>query len=441
MPILDMQRDLAGVRLLLVHPGIYDDILARGYPPWGILYIGSACRARGAEIHIADLNGEDIALRIHQLVAEFYPTVIGITGKLGKGAERMRKVVEAAVALTDARIAVGGPLVASFPDRNHALWSEVHGVFQGDGETDFPDWIAAGCPRTDRIQPSRAVDLDRLGIPSWWEGLEDYVSDGKHWPGLNVQSVHVSAARGCTRRCTFCYLNTHYPGHSFRVMSPQELLNGCDALRQRWGTEGFYFVDDCLLHPGHPETEALLSMLIHRGSPYRFGCDLQIQELEDTQFLERMYSAGFRALYVGIEAASSSVRRKLGKGRCSAAVADIVSRAMEIGFVLRASVGVGWPGETEGEMEGTLELIRSLPDLAIDAFRYTPLPRVPLTTYWSRGKASQARGGIEYNPYGDYSEFSSNRSDISDERMNAIWGALLDLEQERHDAYFLDDQP
>ena len=433
--------DLAGARLLLVNPGIYDTISPRNYPPWGALYVGAACRARGAEVRVVDLNGETVAPRIRQLVADFAPTVVGITGKLGKGAERMRQVVQAATMVTPAPVAVGGPLVSSFPDPDHPLWSGVRGLFWGDGEVELPDWIAAGCPRTVQVRPGRPANLDELGIPTWWDGLGDYVSDGEFWPGLEVRSVHLSVARGCTRRCTFCYLNAQHPGRSFRVISPGRLLAGCDALHARWGVEGFYVVDDCLLQPGHPESEALLALLIRRGSPYRFGCDLQIQELGDTGLLERMYAAGFRALYVGVEAASAAVRRRLGKGACTVPMYDALARALEMGFVIRASVGIGWPGETEGDMEETLALIRSLPGLAIDAFRYTPLPGAPLTTYWARGATQRGRGGDPHDPYADYSEFSSNHSGIPDARLDVLWNALLELEGERHAEYFRAPEP
>ncbi|MEW5925954.1 MAG: hypothetical protein AB1941_00570 [Gemmatimonadota bacterium] len=168
---------------------------------------------------------------------------------------------------------------------------------------------------------------------------------------------------------------------------------------------------------------------------------MQIQELADPGLLQRMHAAGFRALYVGMEAASAGVRRRLGKGVCPAPMAETLSRAMQMGFVVRASVGVGWPDETEGEMEETLALVRSLPDLAIDAFRYTPLPGAPLTTYWARGAGMGDAAAIRFDPYSDYSEFSRNHSRIPDERLDGIWNALQDLERARHEVYFRPDQP
>ena len=425
--------DLSDARVLLVHPGIYDDWRTRAYPPWGPLYVASACRQRGAETYVADLNGEDVAERMRELIVDFEPTVIGVLAKLGKGAERMCQAVATATKVSAAPICVGGPLVALFPDLDHYLWEGVHTLIQGDGEAAFADWIAEGCPRTGTIEGSPA-DLDHLGLPTWWEGLGEYVSDGEHWPGLDVRSVHVSAARGCTRRCTFCYLTSHQPGRGFRGMDSEVLLEGFDALRDRWGAEGFYFVDDCILQPGHPSSENLLDKLVKRGAPYRFGGDVQIQELADAEFLKRIYAAGFRALYVGVEAASASVRKRLGKAKVEEPLETIIARALDLGFVIRASVGVGWPSETEAEMRETLRLLRAVPELTIDAFRYTPLPSAPLTKYWSRQQSSAE--AVEHDPFGDYSEYGSNYSNCPDEQMAPVWEELQAIEVERHELYF-----
>ena len=83
---------------------------------------------------------------------------------------------------------------------------------------------------------------------------------------------------------------------------------------------------------------------------------------------------------------------------------------------IRASIGIGWPGETEAEIEATLTLVNSVPGLAFDAFRYLPLPGVPLTTYWSRRDPSGTRA-LDYVPTSDYSEYGgqflrSRRHDV-----------------------------
>jgi radical SAM superfamily enzyme YgiQ (UPF0313 family) len=268
-------------------------------------------------------------------------------------------------------------------------------------------------------------------MPTWWGGLGEYVSGAESWPGLGVESVHVSAARGCSRRCTFCYLNSHNLGRGLKVVSPAVLLEGCNRLRAKWGVEGFYFVDDCLLDRNSRQSDALLQCLIREGDGFRFGCDVQIQELEDVSFLRRVYRAGFRSLYVGVESASPRVRKVLGKGRIVDSIEKCLATALGMGFFIRASIGIGWPDESESEIAATLDLIRNVPALLFDAFRYTPLPGVPLTSYWARSSARFDNGDDFLSPFADYSEFGGNYSSLDDRKFEAYWAEMRWLEKER----------
>jgi radical SAM superfamily enzyme YgiQ (UPF0313 family) len=382
------------------------------------------------------MNGEDISARIGEVLEAFEPTVIGITAKLGNGARRFRAVVkELADRAAGVPIAAGGPLVSSFPDPGLPLWNSVRGLFWGDGEESFPTWVATGCPTTIWPRPAEVANLDSVGIPTWWDGLGEYVWPSDHWPGLAVRAVHVSAARGCTRRCTFCYLNTNYPTRSFRAVSPTRIVADLDRLAARWGVEGFYFVDDCLISPASRHTGHLVALLTSRGSPYRLGCDLQLHELADIPFLRSVYEAGFRSFYVGVEAASAATRRRLGKGRLAADPHTVLRRALDAGFTLRASIGIGWPGESVAQVLETIALIEQLPDLMFDAFRYTPLPLVPLTKHWGAKFKGTGRDGAA-DIYEDYSEFSRNHSHIADEVIDELWSRMLALEAERRARYW-----
>ena len=427
---------LVGQRVLLIHPGIYDDLEDRSYPPWGALCVGEACRRQGAEVIVEDLNGKALEEAVRQLLSDFHPTVVGLTAKLGNGARRLTRVVSAIRAGSEVPIGIGGPLVSAFPDSSIPLWRGSTALFWGDGEEAFLDWVYKGCPAGDVHGPNETRSLDHVGIPTSWSGLGEYVSDREWWPGLERRSVHVSASRGCTRQCTFCYLIRQNKHRGLRVVGPEQIVADLDRLNKLWRAEGFYFVDDCLLAPRSRHTRDFLSLLQRRGAPYRLGCDLQLQELEDHDFLSEMYKAGFRSIYVGVELASASVRRRLGKGAITTSIKDILQGVHDSGFVVRASIGIGWPGESEREMVETLELIKRSPQLMFDAFRYTPLPGAPLTRHWNRGLASTAAVKREADPFEDYSQYSKNHSCLGDQRMDEIWREMRDLETTRHSDYF-----
>ncbi len=426
-------------RLLLIHPGIYDHVNPLSFPPWGVLCVGEMARRSGWDPLVVDLNGLDPGASTLALVQDWEPSVVAFTGKVGNAARRMIEAIAAVSgAYPKAKIAVGGPLVSSFPDPAHPIWAKVDALFAGDGEEAFVSWLAAGCPPNSTIpRPAEVSDLDVVGIPSWWDGLDSYVQPASSWPNMNVPAIHISAARGCTGRCTFCYLNAHRPSRRHRVLSPHRLIHELETLSTRLNVNGFYFVDDCLID--YPPVSMLETcrLLMSLGSPYRFGCDIQLAELEDLELLTAMHQAGFRCLYVGIEAASVAVRGRLGKRRTHEAVALTVQRAIDLGFAIRASIGIGWPGEDEQEVAATLDLVDAVPALAFDAYRYMPLPNVPLTTLWSRSNPS--RESAIASPalaFTDYSTNNPNFSDLPDERFEELWAELQRREAERLNLYF-----
>lgn len=424
-------------RVLLVHPGIYDSANPFAFPPWGALSIASSLRDAGVETAVADLNGLEIRDAMRSLIAKHRPTIVGFTCKLGLAARRFRDAVECIreVCGLDVKIVAGGPLVSTYPDRCHPLWDSVDALLFGDGESAMLEWLARPGSEAGHAQ----TDLDKVGWGLWWPELRDYVRPADYWPNMNVAGIHVASARGCTRRCTFCYLNTHGPGRPrFRYMSAARLFEELINTNAHLNVSGFYFVDDCFIDHGGHRLDAFTQVNIRNGSPFRFGCDVQLPDLMNTSRLEKMHEAGFRSLYLGVEAASAEVRKRLGKGTVRESIDSLINRTIDMGFVIRASIGIGWPGERVDEMFETIALIDRIDRLVFDAYKFFPLPGTPLgeSTYWaSRRALPLTRTAMLEDAYCDYSQFNSNYSGVPDEVFASVWERMRQLEEERLGKY------
>ncbi|PPK63621.1 radical SAM protein [Actinokineospora auranticolor] len=426
-------------QVLLVHPGIYDDSDPRAFPPWGALAVGHALRAAGHDVVVLDLNGADVVAALDAALAAHRPTVVGFTAKQGVGARRFRAAVDHLGAVApDLPVVAGGPLVSTFPDPRAPLWRGVHTLFRGDGEQAMVSWLA------DRPRPGTLVhgheppDLDAVGVPSWWPDLPEYVHPASAWPNMAVPGIHVAAARGCTRRCTFCYLNAHHPGARFRFVTAPKLHTDLHALNAATGARGFYFVDDCFIDARQHRVREFCARLIAEGSPFRFGCDVQLTDLDrHPDLLALMHRAGFRALYVGVESAAPTTRGRLAKGTVRD-VAGALNRAIDLGFALRASIGIGWPGEDGADARRTLALVDEVPRLAFDAYRYYPLPGTPLgeESHWAKARAALSPERLRDAAFQDFSDHNDNYSQIPTAEYDALWAELRGRERERLSAYF-----
>ncbi|GLZ39330.1 radical SAM protein [Actinokineospora sp. NBRC 105648] len=431
---------MLGERVLLIHPGIYDDVDPRAFPPWGALTIGHALRAVGHEVRVLDLNGQDVAASLDAELVVAPPTVVGFTAKQGVGARRFRAAVDHLRAVAPGvPIIAGGPLVSTFPDPASPIWRGVRTIFLGDGEQALVSWLADRSRPAGLVHGAEPISLDDVGVPSWWPELPGYVHPARSWPNMGVPGIHVASARGCTRRCTFCYLNAQYPGARFRFVSAARLHTDLWSLNSATGARGFYFVDDCFIDRAQERVREFCARMIADGAPFRFGCDVQLTDLERyPDLLALMYRAGFRSLYVGVESAAPETRKRLAKGVLRAAATDVLNRALDTGYVLRASIGIGWPGETGAHARQTLALIDAVPRLAFDAYRYYPLPHTPLGERgrWAAARARMSAEEFAETAFQDYSDHNDDYSEIPAAEYAELWARLREREGERLAAYF-----
>ncbi len=417
-------------RILLVHPGVSDSPLALPYAPWGALSLAQALRGNGHEVTVLDLVGQDARKSIREAVEDLVPDVVGFTGKMGVAARRMREMIDELRAVRPmTRIAVGGPLVSAFPDSSLALWKGVDAIFLGEAEASFARWVDEGCDRSGVVE-AEEFDLDAVGVPWQWDQLATYVMPAGLAPGFTVPTLHMSGARGCTRRCSFCYLATHLPRGGFNPISAQRLLSDLGGIAEATGARGFCFTDDCLVDASRTGIDALNAGLIGAGTPYELGCSIQLSLLGDSALLRRMYDAGFRYLYVGAESASAAVRKRLGKDDAGNRAAELLHGATNLGYFVQCSVGLGWPGETEAEANTTLELVENVNDVLFDTFRFLPLPGTPVFSQLvDRGELHVAKVQL---PFMDFGDNDLNLTSMDDDTLNHAWEQLLRLRDERY---------
>ncbi|MDG4668656.1 radical SAM protein [Mycobacterium sp. 236(2023)] len=427
-------------RIAIVHPGIYTDKNPYYFPPWGALEVADTLRVSGFDVGVYDWNGVELKSAVDDLFRTFSPNVVGFTTKLGMAARRFRDAVQLIGAGEfESLIVAGGPLVSAFPTPTHPLWDGVDVLIAGDGEDAMKNWVTGGMRERGLLPRVEAANFGATAIPTWWDPVRQYISAAENWPGIDRPSVHVSAARGCTRRCTFCYLNNHQSETRYRFVPADQLFEQLVNFNSIYGASGFYFVDDCFLDRSRARLKAFIQVNERNDFPFRYGADVQLPDLEEPGLLEDMYRTGFRSLYVGIEAASSVVRKRLGKGSVRLPIPALLDRCRSLGFSVRASVGIGWPGETYGEMTSTVDLVESVPDLMFDAFRFLPIPGSPLGDQLLAERSNYKllrRDELLEHAFEDYSVYNQNWSSVPDDLFDALWSRFTRIELGRHISHF-----
>ena len=403
-------------KVLLIHPGSEEVGYNRDYPPWGILFIAKELERIGISSSVLDLNGdphpED---KVLAAIAAYQPTIVGYTAKWGHACRRLIRVLEAvqAVGKPKHKTVVGGPLVGTV-SANHPVIEMADQLIVGDGETGFVKWIDSGMPLKEIIWGFSAepVDLNINGVtPPSAVNLSEYIVPA-HKSELNCPALYLSAARGCVGKCTFCYRNKWKHG-PFRTVAAKILVDNLKQLQNDYSVNGFYFLDDNLLS-NWKWTQNFCTLIAKYCSDIHWGCDIRASEITQAH-LDLLWIGGCRALYVGLETFSDTIRTSiLGKSIGGKEAFANVDTAIAKGFRVRASIGIGWPNEAAFEMEETLEAVKVRPKLLFDIFCYAPLPGAPL----SRKVSATNLDNLSILNYDDR---LPNYSDSSDENRNNIW--------------------
>ncbi len=201
-----------------------------------------------------------------------------------------------------------------------------------------------------RIKGGGGAELSPEEIPS--PIYEDYFRELSHLlPAKRFFPViPLEASRGCWwGKCHFCNLNLQWQGYRRRPLERvlQDIRRHAEA-----GLLDFAFMDNCL---DRKEALSLFETLSGDGRDYRIFAELRA--IYTAKELRLMRRGGLYWVQIGIEALSTSLLKRLGKGTTATANVAAMRHCEEAGLELSANLICHFPGTTEAEIEETLSAL------------------------------------------------------------------------------------
>jgi radical SAM superfamily enzyme YgiQ (UPF0313 family) len=166
-------------------------------------------------------------------------------------------------------------------------------------------------------------------------------------------------ARGCPHRCTFC-VRTY--GRELVLRSATSVADEVASLG-RMGIRHVRFMDDTFTARRDRTVEICDRLEGEKGLTWT-----ALTRLDglDPELLTSMRRAGCRRLYVGVESGSQRILDLYRKNLTVEAIRETVPRIQAAGIEVSAFFIVGAPGETESDVEASLQLALELePDYVI----------------------------------------------------------------------------
>jgi len=214
-------------------------------------------------------------------------------------------------------------------------------------------------------------DLDALP----WAAYHSYPIQA-----LKLTSLRVEAGRGCPFRCTFCSTASFF-GRRYRLKSAERLCAELDHLHAQYGIAHFSLTHDLFTVSKVKVAEFCEAV---QGRGYTWSCSARM-DCVDARLLERMYAAGCRSIYYGIETGSRRMQKIVDKGLDLALFTPILDATQRVGMSATASFITGYPEEEQADQDDTLDMIgagfhRYPTGLTIQLHLLTPEPGTRLMT-------------------------------------------------------------
>lgn len=190
--------------------------------------------------------------------------------------------------------------------------------------------------------------------------------EGLPWPGasLNLYQTYserlvlpVTSSRGCMLKCRYCGETAFW--EKFWYKKPRYVLDELMDLKQKWGSEYFVFYDS-LINFNSGWLEELCDRLIVAESCFKFIFAFARPAGLDLGLLKKMYKAGFRRIFYGIDSGSNRVLRFLRKGTNVDKILQIVEWSLEANIGVGANIISGFPNETDEDFLLNLKLAKEL---------------------------------------------------------------------------------
>jgi radical SAM superfamily enzyme YgiQ (UPF0313 family) len=349
------------------------------YPvfPLGLAYIASVLGEGGHQLRILDLCFcEDVEEEMKVEISRWRPDLIGLSLRNLDNLTyptslsylpELEEVVTLCRSYSKARIVIGGSGFSLAPLEIMRSLEIDFGVV-GEGENPILSTVRClergipvkGIPgmivRADL--PEKVPPIDRVKVIGFPQ--RDLLDNGRylHQGGMG----NIQTKRGCPFGCIYCT----YPfleGSSVRMRPVKDVLKELRVMKERYGVDYVYFVDDIFNFPQDHALGLCRSMAGERlGVKWTAFVN---PGFVDEELIGSMKEAGCMGIEFGTDSGSPEMLSRLGKSFS----ADDISRASEIckrvGIPFAHYLLLGGPGESEKTLEETAALMDHLEPTAV----------------------------------------------------------------------------
>ena len=218
-------------------------------------------------------------------------------------------------------------------------------------------------------------DLDSLPFPRW-----DLVTEDRRKLGLKLFTRPVGggypllASRGCPEFCTYC---PHRILAGYRARSIANIADELERLCDQHPRPYVIFRDP-LFSEQRDRCLELCDQIAARGLTLTFEAETRLDRL-DTDLLNRLYRAGFRAMSFGVESLDPATLKKSGRRPIPQThQRQIMEHCRKLGIVTAAFYVLGFLQDDWNSIAATIDYATDLGSTFAQFKMLTPYPGTPM---------------------------------------------------------------
>ena len=224
-----------------------------------------------------------------------------------------------------------------------------------------------------RIRP--ALDVNRLPI----QDLSIFEDLSLHRPmsGKIYRMAPVETQRGCPYSCTFCnspekneFYNKQEAGKFFRKRTIKNVYAELKEIIKNYKIEYIYFITDTFLAMSDREFDEFCEMYSEFKLPFWFNTR---PETVNPYRAKKLKEIGCDKVSVGVEHGNEEFRAKvIGRKYKNELAINAFAHLYDAGITTTCNNILGYPDETREMIFETVELVRKLKSIDVNAFTFTP---------------------------------------------------------------------
>jgi anaerobic magnesium-protoporphyrin IX monomethyl ester cyclase len=212
-------------------------------------------------------------------------------------------------------------------------------------------------------------DLDVLPFPA--RHLVPFDSYG----ASKEQTGGIITSRGCVYNCNYCS-SSLIMGKKFRSRSPDNVVDEIEELIDQYQINDIGFMDDTFMLNKRRAND-IANEIKARDLDLSFVASSRVDSVNQS-LLQNLKNSGLKTIYYGVESGSQRILDLMKKGITLKQAEDAVKSAKNVDLEVLTSFILGYPGETEEDMNKTIDFSTKLDSDYSQYSILTPFPGTPI---------------------------------------------------------------